>query len=212
MGQVEQIYNMKLNEVRSLLSNAASRAGFSSVSFDQVLDTAVENTQTDAAKSIYTDTGTAAYEATAKVLTASSGKSKETKYDSIIAKAAEKYDLDPALIKAVIRVESSFNANAESGCGAMGLMQLMPGTAKDLKVTDAFDPEQNVMGGAHYIRKQLNRFGDIRLALAAYNTGPARMASLHISDPDNATEYAKISKGVRGYVDKVLDYYAEYSA
>ena len=132
-----------------------------------------------------------------------------TQYDSIIRDAAAKYALDPDLLKAVIRVESNFHKDSVSRCGAMGLMQLMPGTAKELGVTDPFDPVQNIYGGAAYIKRQLKRFGDIRLALAAYNTGPHRVASLKISDPDNAAEYAKLSRGVRGYVDKVLSFYRE---
>ena len=118
----------------------------------------------------------------------------------------------PTLSRAVIRIESNFHANAVSGCGAMGLMQLMPGTAKELGVTNAFDPAQNIFGGAAYIKKQLKRFGDVRLALAAYNTGPGRIGSLHISNPDDPAEYQKISKGVRGYVEKALSYYRKYSA
>ena len=211
MGRVEQIYDAKRYQVQSVLNEAASRAGFSSVGFGKVLDAAQQSASYESSGSIaaVSDQNLAAY-TTAGLKTG--GTSKETAYDTIIAQAAEKYDLNPAVIKAVIRVESSFNKDAVSHCGAMGLMQLMPGTAKDLKVTDAFDPVQNIFGGAKYIRAQLDRFGDIRLALAAYNTGPGRIASLHIKDPDNASEYTKISKGVRGYVDKVLDYCVEYSA
>ena len=111
-----------------------------------------------------------------------------------------KTGLDPNLIRAVIRVESSFRTDAVSSAGAQGLMQLMPGTAREVGVDDPFDPHQNVRGGATYLKRQLQRFGDIRLALAAYNTGPGRIASLGIADPDNADEYTKISparKGIR---------------
>ena len=94
----------------------------------------------------------------------------------VIMKAAAVYGLDPALIAAVIRSESAFDAKAVSWAGAQGLMQLMPATARDMGVYDAFDPEQNVMGGSRYLRKMLDEFnGDLTLALAAYNAGPNRV-------------------------------------
>ena len=97
----------------------------------------------------------------------------------IIMKAARTYNLDPALIAGVIRSESAFDANAVSWAGAQGLMQLMPGTSKDMGVRNPFDPEDNVMGGSRYLRKMLNLFnGDLTLALAAYNSGPGRVSRL----------------------------------
>lgn len=94
----------------------------------------------------------------------------------VIMKAAAAYNLDPALISAVIRSESAFDAKAVSWAGARGLMQLMPGTARDMGVADCFDPEQNIMGGSRYLRLMLNEFGgDLSLALAAYNAGPNRV-------------------------------------
>lgn len=93
---------------------------------------------------------------------------------SIVNAAAQKYGVDPALISAVIEMESNFNPDAVSQAGAKGLMQLMDATAQGLGVTDSFDPGQNVMGGARLLRQLLDRYqGDTRLALAAYNAGPA---------------------------------------
>jgi soluble lytic murein transglycosylase-like protein len=90
-----------------------------------------------------------------------------------IQKAAAKYNLPPGLIRAVIRAESNFQADAVSRAGARGLMQLMPATARELGVTDSFDINQNIDGGAKYLRRMLDQFsGNVRKALAAYNAGP----------------------------------------
>lgn len=90
----------------------------------------------------------------------------------LLAEASQQYSLEPALLAAVIEVESGFNPNAVSPAGAKGLMQLMDATARGLGVTDSYDPQQNILGGARFLRQLLDRYkGDIRLALAAYNAG-----------------------------------------
>ncbi|CAM3014749.1 lytic transglycosylase domain-containing protein [Brevundimonas diminuta] len=99
-------------------------------------------------------------------------------YMDAIARAADRHGLDPKLLHALVIVESAYVANAVSPAGAGGLTQLMPGTARDLGVRDHFDVEQNLYAGADYLARQLLRFGDLRLALAAYNSGPGRVARL----------------------------------
>jgi len=98
--------------------------------------------------------------------------SAKTRYAPIIERAASTYGLDPKLITAVVQTESNFNTQAVSPVGAQGLMQLMPATAADLGVSDAFDPEQNIQAGSQYLKQLMDRYhGDTKLTLAAYNWG-----------------------------------------
>lgn len=97
-------------------------------------------------------------------------------YDHIISTKSYKYNIEPAIIKAVITAESNWDPKAISHKGAIGLMQLMPTTAEDMLVSNPFDPEENIEGGTRYLRHLLDRFnGDLDLALAAYNAGPGRV-------------------------------------
>ena len=115
--------------------------------------------------------------------------------DAIFEAAGLRYDLSPNLLKAVAKTESNFRLNATSHAGAMGIMQLMPGTARGLGVTDPWDPEQNIMGGAKYLRQMLDQFGDLSLALAAYNAVPGNVRKYDGIPPFNETQ---------NYVRKVL--------
>ena len=126
------------------------------------------------------------------------------KYDDIINRTANKFGLDSALIKAVIKAESNFNHNAVSPVGAQGLMQLMPQTAYALSVDDSFHPEKNIDGGARYLRYLLKTYrGDLSLALAAYNAGEKAVAKYHYNIPPY--------RETQNYVRRVLSFYKSYS-
>ncbi len=118
--------------------------------------------------------------------------------EEIFERAAQTYNISVDLLKAVAKAESDFDPNCVSSSGAMGIMQLMPGTAKELGVTDAFDPEQNIMGGAKYLAENLKIYnGNVSLALAAYNAGRG-----------NVSKYGGIPpfKETQNYVQKILGY------
>jgi len=123
-------------------------------------------------------------------------------YSAVISNAAKRYQLEPALIRAVIHAESAFRTNVVSKAGAMGLMQLMPGTAKDMQVTNAFHAEQNINGGSRYLAKLLGQFnGDIDLACAAYNAGPTNVDQYQGIPPFPETQ---------AYVQRVKILYSRY--
>ena len=120
-----------------------------------------------------------------------------------VATAAGRHGLDPKLLHALIVVESAYGAKAVSRAGAAGLTQLMPATAAELGVRDRFDIPANLAGGAAYLARQVIRFGDLRLALAAYNAGPTRVAAAHGAIPVPET---------RAYVTSVINCYLALGA
>jgi len=120
-------------------------------------------------------------------------------YEPVIASASQDFAVDPDLVRAVIRAESNFNVRAVSPKGALGLMQLMPHTAQEMGVSNPFDPVENILGGVRYLSRLLGVLnGNIPLALAAYNAGPARVMGQNEVPPIKET---------RDYVGRVLKYY-----
>ena len=121
--------------------------------------------------------------------------------DEVIREIAREYTIDSALVKAIVTVESNCDPRAISRKGAQGLMQLMPSTARDLKVSKPLDPRENIIGGVKYIKGLLAAYGDLRLALAGYNAGPGAVKKYAGIPPYRET----IS-----YVKKVLSYYKRF--
>ena len=120
-------------------------------------------------------------------------------FEKMIETVSSRYQVDPALVKAVVQSESNFDASAVSAAGAQGLMQLMPETAQDLGVEDALDPMQNLEGGVRYLKQMLNQYdGNVSLALAAYNAGPGAVAQYEGIPPYEETQT---------YVNRVLEQY-----
>jgi soluble lytic murein transglycosylase-like protein len=128
----------------------------------------------------------------------------KAEFEPIIQSLASEYGVDKSLIMAVIHAESGYNPNAVSPKGAQGLMQLMPKTAQGLKVSNSFDPKENIRGGVRYLRFLLDTFkGDVTLALAAYNAGLNRVSQYGGIPPYQET---------RNYVSRVLSYQKSYQS
>ncbi len=122
------------------------------------------------------------------------------RYDDLITEASKKHGVSFSLLKALIKIESDFNPRAISSAGAIGLMQIMPENIRALNIKDPFDPLENIMGGARYLKQLITRFdGKLPMALAAYNAGPNVVDRYKRIPPFKETE---------NFVEKVMKYYS----
>ncbi len=131
-----------------------------------------------------------------------SSSSDSTRFDGIIVSSSERYGVDPALVRAVVKAESDFNETARSRKGAQGLMQLMPDTARLHNVSNAYNPEENIEGGVQHLKLLLDRYqGNVQLTLAAYNAGIQAVEKYRGIPPYSET---------KEYVRRVLDFHQRY--
>lgn len=130
--------------------------------------------------------------------------------DKVIREKSEQYNTNEDLVRAVIKAESNFNPNAVSKAGAIGIMQLMPETARALNVTDPYDPIQNIDGGIRYLKNQITNYkGNVKMALAAYNCGPGRLNSLNITNINDEKQFSRLPKETQNYIKKIMRFINE---
>ncbi|WP_121605459.1 lytic transglycosylase domain-containing protein [Virgibacillus sp. Bac332] len=202
--EIRELQQMMQYQAMSILtsnSNAISNhSPMIDLAFKQMLQNQLDQvSQLQAGTDLRQKSNTNKNTATSAVTTNTSLIPTNTSIDHLIEKAAGTYNLDKKLIYSVIKNESNFNPSARSSAGAQGLMQLMPTTAKGLGVTNPFDAEQNINGGAKYLSQMLGRYnGDVELALAAYNAGPGNVDKYQGIPPFTET---------RNYVNKVMGTY-----
>jgi hypothetical protein len=184
------------------LGTTSTTASTSTDTTDSTDETTTSSSSSEAASTSSSTSDTSSSSKTSSTTTSSSSSgtlSCSSKLQKYFEEAAEKYNVDVNLLKAIAKAESNFDASATSSAGAMGIMQLMPSTAKSLGISNAYDARSNIMGGAKVIAQHLKKYnGDVSLALAAYNAGSGAVDKYGGIPPYTETQ---------NYVKKVLKYY-----
>lgn len=179
--------------------NVQSPINTQNVSFDKVLQSSAKTKFGDLLTNPSTRVNAQLYTKSIGGTQTKTDFSQKSKIKELISRVSQKHGVDEKLVNALVKQESGFNPNAKSKVGAMGLMQLMPATAKGLGVNNPMDPEQNVEGGVKYLKSMLNKYnGNIILALAAYNAGPGA-----VDKYDGVPPY----KETQNYVKSILANY-----
>lgn len=209
---LKQLLDLQIQRKLDIIPDGGSSpdsTGGMDLSFEDLLQTMLQSRQTASNKIIPASSLIARAKLSAAyvphVAAASAGPSD---YDTYIRDSSGRHGVDPSLVKAVIRAESSYNPNAVSPAGAKGLMQLMDQTGQGLGVSNPFDPKQNIEGGTKFLAGLLRKYaGNEKTALAAYNAGPGRIDSLGIrNDRDLEANYRLLPRETQNYITKVLGY------
>ena len=204
--QVQQFFDKHGIDIKITNSGASNRTNSTSSSAPGQNNSASTNSTGSTGSTGSTDTsnssGSATDKATTRTHIANEGTLKcPAEYHQYFEEAAEKYNIDVKFLKSVAKAESNFNPNDVSSSGAMGIMQLMPATAKEYNVSNPYDPKENIMGGAELLSVLLKKYkGDKTLALAAYNAGPGNVSKYGGVPPFQETQT---------YIKRVLGFYNE---
>jgi len=207
-----EIYQQRMLEVNNKI-NARLQLVRSNSNFRSILENTKETTNSDKSSSIGTSDGVSLASALAGNMTTdnngisleNSAATTKTNINDMIKAKSSQYGVNEKLVRAVVQAESGFNSSSVSGAGAIGLMQLMPSTAKSLGVKNPYDPEQNIDGGIRYLRDKINSYnGNVKMALAAYNCGPTKLNSLHITDINDPIQFSKLPKETQNYINKIM--------